>query len=554
MSHEIRTPMNAIVGFSEMLGEEELTEQQRKYVEPIKEASENLLQLINDILDFSKIEAGKLDIETVDCSLDKLLFSVESLMEQAATEKGLEFKIIRSDPLPAQIRTDPVRVRQCLFNLVSNAIKFTKEGHVYVKVSLEQENDQSYIHFDVEDTGIGIPPSKQRVIFEAFSQADGSTTRKYGGTGLGLAITRQLSDLLGGELTLRSEVGKGSVFTLIIPVGVDAQSQPLLGQEVPTARTSESATAEGPNRFYGRVLVAEDSRTNQTLIRVLLRKLGLRVTIVEDGREAVEAATHEPYDLIFMDIQMPNMNGYEATRILRTKRITTPIVALTANAMKGDSEKCISAGCDEYLTKPINRKKLLEIIRRYLKPRNEDIAEKIDSLTLEVDSNDEIESQKMNQEFRKKLKQTAEMMRAINEKQIARAESDDKQEFEVVIDWSAAVETCGDEVVIRTLARAMEKDGRQTMEMLQAAVAARNAAEIQLHAHKLKGATMTIGARRVSETAHRLEWAGKEEDMEVIDALFEQLQVEFDKLMALLSLEDWVERAKKQAECSRAAR
>jgi len=248
------------------------------------------------------------------------------------------------------------------------------------------------------------------------------------------------------------------------------------------------------------------------------------------------------------------MNGYEATRILRTKRITTPIVALTANAMKGDSEKCISAGCDEYLTKPINRKKLLEIIRRYLKPRNEDIAEKIDSLTLEVDSNDEIESQKMNQEFRKKLKQTAEMMRAINEKQIARAESDDKQEFEVVIDWSAAVETCGDEVVIRTLARAMEKDGRQTMEMLQAAVAARNAAEIQLHAHKLKGATMTIGARRVSETAHRLEWAGKEEDMEVIDALFEQLQVEFDKLMALLSLEDWVERAKKQAECSRAAR
>jgi PAS domain S-box-containing protein len=375
MSHEIRTPMNAIIGFSDVLAGEQLANQQKEYVNVIRDAGQSLLTLINDILDFSKIEAGKLDTEIINCSLGQLLNSVESLMRPKAQEKGLDFKIIEGNGLPAQIRTDPARVRQCLINLIGNAVKFTEKGHIYVKVSLQDNRGRPYIRFDVEDTGVGIPKDRQEAIFEAFTQADGSTTRRFGGTGLGLTITRQLAELLGGYLCLISEVGKGSVFSLIIPAGVDVKKQIFLDRHNLAEELSiEKDGLDGPEselNFQGRVLVAEDSLTNQMLIKLLLEKMGLEVTIAEDGNEAVQKVFSQPFDLIFMDIQMPSMNGYEATKILREEGITTPIIALTAHAMMGDDAKCISAGCDDYLSKPINQKELIKTIRKHLTPKNE---------------------------------------------------------------------------------------------------------------------------------------------------------------------------------------
>jgi len=371
MSHEIRTPMNAIIGFAEVLADEKLTDEQKHHVVIIRESAENLLHLINDILDISKIEAGKLDIEIVDYSLEQLFAVIESLMRPQAKKKGLEFEILQCGQLPARIRTDPVRLRQCLINLINNAFKFTKEGHVYLNVFVEETNDIPRIRFDVEDTGIGVAADKQELIFEVFTQTDSGTTRKYGGTGLGLAITKQLAHLLGGELFLiTSKVNRGSVFSLTIPADVDTKLQPLLDKYEFVNELSQNMDTEGTERFSGRVLVAEDSSSNQILVNLLLSRLGLEVTITKDGEETVDKALDKPFDLIFMDIQMPNMSGYEATKILRNKGVKTPIIALTAYAMKGDDKKCISAGCNDYLSKPISREKLLPSLRKYLPARS----------------------------------------------------------------------------------------------------------------------------------------------------------------------------------------
>ena len=294
MSHEIRTPMNAIIGFSDLLADEDLTDVQREHIDIMRDASQNLLTLINDILDFSKIEAGKLDTEIVDCSLGQLLNSIESLMKPQAEGKGLEFKIVESSGLPAKIRTDSVRVRQCLINLVNNAIKFTERGHVYVNASLQEVNDKGspkpYIRFDVEDTGIGLSADEQKLIFEAFAQTDSGPTRKFGGTGLGLAITRQLAEILGGQLSLTSEKGKGSVFSLMIPAGVDVTKQRFLDRHDIGSASIGDKDEPAKLRFSGRVLVAEDSLTNQTLMKLILKRLGFEV----GDSVAVKPGTSDP--------------------------------------------------------------------------------------------------------------------------------------------------------------------------------------------------------------------------------------------------------------------
>jgi PAS domain S-box-containing protein len=365
MSHEIRTPMNAILGFAELLAQDKLTPQQSDFVQTIRNSGSHLLELINDILDFSKIEAGKMTLEFTECSLESLLNEIESLMAPFAQTKGLRFERIEPRALPQMIRTDPVRLRQCLTNLVNNAIKFTESGHVIVRTTLTESAGKSFLRFEVEDTGPGIDPQVQGKIFEAFEQADGSMTRKFGGTGLGLTITRHLAELFGGSLTLTSELGKGSTFVIAIPANTDIQDPPV--QSVHHFPISQKSSTPLPQQFQGRVLVAEDVKTNQVLVRILLNQVGLQPVIVDDGQAAVEQALRHEFDLILMDMQMPRLNGFEAARKLRKQGIRTPIVALTAGAIKGDEQKCLEAGCDEYLTKPIDRKELLRVLGQYLK-------------------------------------------------------------------------------------------------------------------------------------------------------------------------------------------
>ena len=366
MSHEIRTPMNAIVGFSELLAQEPLTEEQHKYSKIIFNSSENLLTIINDILDFSKIESGKLDVEIVECSLAELIENIQSVFRPIAIEKGLKFEILQCSEMPGIIKTDSTRLKQCLVNLISNAIKFTETGHVYVNLSTQSESDnKNYLRFDVEDTGIGIQQDRLNVIFDSFTQADGSTTRKYGGTGLGLAITKQLTELLGGKISVTSQLEKGSVFTILIPAGVDMTSKASADRYTVVDDLNNNESPEKKN-YSGHALIVEDSIANQTLLKLLLEKAGIESDICENGQQALEKIYQQSYDIVFMDIQMPVMNGYEATQAMRKAGITTPVVALTAGAMKGDDKKSLKAGCDEYLTKPLNVDKLKDVLDRYL--------------------------------------------------------------------------------------------------------------------------------------------------------------------------------------------
>jgi signal transduction histidine kinase/DNA-binding response OmpR family regulator len=535
MSHEIRTPMNAIIGFTYLLAEAELTDEHKKYLNIIEDSGQSLLRLIDDILDFSKIEAGKLDVEIAECSLGQLLNFIESLMRPRAEEKGLDFKIFEDSGLPERICTDMTRVSQCLINLVGNAIKFTQQGHVYVNVFLQEVNREPFIRFDVEDTGIGIPTSKQDEIFETFVQADGSTCRGYGGIGLGLAISKRLADLLDGQLILTSELGKGSMFSLTIPAGVDVTKQPSLDRHniasYPETGKDEAKQAE----FSGHILVAEDAKTNQVLIVSLLKRLGLEVTIVEDGNEAVQKTLTKQFDLIFMDIEMPNMNGYEATKALRRKGLRTPIVALTAYALKGDDKKCFEAGCDDYISKPIERKKLLQILNKYLSAKSGDMSQQIDSVKSDVE----------------KLNQLCSDTASSN---ITPTEQADEQYDQLPVDFAQIIKIYDDEDVLKETVKVFLKDAPQTIELLAEAIEAMDSQNVKVSAHKLKGLTRHVAARKLSDKLNRLECAGREEDMEPAASLFSEAKSEFERVFSFLSKSDWIEVAKKQQDDNQAER
>ena len=517
MSHEIRTPMNAIIGFSDILADEDLTGEQKENLNIIRESGRNLLDLINDILDFSKIEAKQLEIEMVECSLGRILSAIESMMKLMAEKKSLDFKIVDCDGLPERIRTDPTRLRQCLINLTNNAVKFTEKGHVYINVSLEHRDNQPYIRFDVEDTGIGIPRDKQKEIFEAFTQADGSTSRKYGGTGLGLTVTKQLTGLLDGELTVTSEVGRGSVFSFAIPAGLDVTKQPCL--DIHAAHIDPRRAETEQSEFSGHVLVAEDVKTNQMLVEFLLRRIGLKVTIAADGNEALQKALAQKYDLILMDIQMPHMNGYEATRALRKKGITTPIIALTAHAMKGDDKKCIEAGCDDYLAKPIDRRELLRKIAKYLPSRTEVVSKTVDSARSQVD----------------------ELTELCSDQAASKAKSDKSGGADTssdIINWHQLIDRFGDEDAIEQILPTYLKDNKEHFKKLSEAVKSGDSKAIASHAHSIKGAGRNLGVKRLSDIAGQLEYAGRDNNIEAFTPLLDKLEVELEKVMTFLSRTD----------------
>ncbi|MCC7292566.1 MAG: response regulator [Phycisphaerales bacterium] len=364
MSHEIRTPMTAILGYADLLLEPAQTPKDRlDAVQTIRRNGEHLLSIINDILDLSKIEAGRMVIEQIDVDPLTVIEEVFSLMQVRAKGKGLSLVNDLVFPQPVRIRSDPTRLRQILVNLVGNAIKFTESGAVTVRTSFVA-SPQPRMRFSVKDTGIGIDPSALANLFQPFTQADASTTRRFGGTGLGLTISKRLATMLGGDIDVESTPGEGSTFS--VWVACEGAGEDEVRFEPPLAEaTGASARSSAEHiRLSANVLLAEDGPDNQRLISYHLRKSGATVTIAENGRIAVERALTalregRPFDVILMDMQMPEMDGYTAASLLRAEGFRGPIIALTAHAMAGDRDKCIHAGCSDYLTKPIDRDCLL---------------------------------------------------------------------------------------------------------------------------------------------------------------------------------------------------
>jgi len=382
MSHEIRTPMAAILGYSDLLFDPDLSQSERlDSVQTIRRNGQHLLAIINDVLDISKIEAGKMTVERIDLSLVSLVADLVSLMQMRANEKGLDLTVAYNSPVPRTIQSDPTRLRQMLVNLMGNAIKFTGAGGT-VKLAIEvsdADGDEPMIHFHVTDSGIGMTEEQLANLFAAFSQADETMTRRYGGTGLGLAITRHLAYMLGGEITVESEHGVGSTFTLSVPTGpldnvqmLDSPHEVIEHANALDHRPDEAKQQPQRSAPTRRILLAEDGPDNQRLIRHVLTRAGYDVTVVCNGREACEAAwasdgRSPAYDLVLMDMQMPEIDGYQATCKLRDAGFDRPIIALTAHAMAGDRDKCLSAGCDDYAAKPIDRDHLLQLIDYYVK-------------------------------------------------------------------------------------------------------------------------------------------------------------------------------------------
>jgi signal transduction histidine kinase/CheY-like chemotaxis protein/HPt (histidine-containing phosphotransfer) domain-containing protein len=368
-SHEIRTPMTAILGYAEMLLDTKQTADERTAcAKTIRRNGEHLLAIINDILDISKIEAQKVTVEKLQCDLPQLVADVVGLTRAWVAKKGLEFEIVFDKLIPKHIVTDPLRAKQVLVNLVSNAIKFTHKGKIRLSINREITYFTHVIRFEVTDTGIGMTPDQVGRLFQPFTQADASTTRKYGGTGLGLTISKRLSNLLGGDIHVSSEPGTGSTFAFTLDGG------PRQGVELLENLTADQLALAGDTdtadeiRLSGRILLAEDGEDNQDLLSTHLRRAGADVVIAGNGRLAVESAMSaaEPFDLILMDMQMPELDGYGATRRLRSAGMDLPIIALTANAMAEDRVRCLEAGCTDYLSKPISRLVLLSTVARYL--------------------------------------------------------------------------------------------------------------------------------------------------------------------------------------------
>lgn len=359
MSHEIRTPMNGVLGMIDLMKGTKLDEEQNENLEIMKNSAQALLTILNDILDYSKVEAGKMELENTDFNVKQMVNDVVKIFSFQASEKKIDLSYNIDDEIPDMLIGDPLRLRQIINNLISNSVKFTSEGYIKVGLKAIKKNSNGIVlRFIIEDTGIGIPKEKLKNLFNSFEQIDSSRTRKYGGTGLGLAIVKNLVELMEGTIDVESDINKGSQFTIEIPFKIIASTH--LTQEKTEGVIDDKLTEKEVN-----ILLAEDNAVNQLIMKKMFRKNGWNINIAKNGRQVLEELENNNFDIIFMDIQMPILDGYETTIEIRKKQIDIPVIALTANVMEEDREKCLASGMNDFISKPVIYTKVIEIINKY---------------------------------------------------------------------------------------------------------------------------------------------------------------------------------------------
>lgn len=522
MSHEIRTPLNAVLGFTDVLrrGLVSDTNEAVDHLNMIHRSGAHLLELINDILDLSKIEAGRMQVEMLPTAVDQVIADAVNVQHGRAEEKQLELKIEFETGIPTKVACDPTRMRQIITNLVGNAIKFTTKGSVSVKTRCEPigqaegslsetPNHSHQLIIDVVDTGIGMTPAQQDRIFESFVQADSSTTRKFGGTGLGLSISRHLTEAMGGELIVQSRAGIGSTFSVSLPVCADDAATWTTRDEVQqsTRKLNSSKVSGELRRLPAKsVLVVDDGEANRRLIELVLGRAGAKVQSATNGQEAIDAIEQHAFDLVFMDMQMPVMDGMTATEKLREEDCQIPIVALTGNAMKGDREKCIAAGCNEFLSKPVNLDRLLDVTAHFLGAPDTG------------PSGDASELPKQPETTTAQRSVVAANSDALH----CVADLSNQSDLSDPAPIHSALPIDDDEmrsVVIGFLDRL---DGR--LDGIQAAIDEANFDVVQSEAHWLKGSGGTVGFAEFTVPAKDLENAAKSNDLATANSILGQIQ------------------------------
>jgi PAS domain S-box-containing protein len=531
MSHEIRTPLNGVVGMLDLISSTTLDAQQRRYARVARTSAETLLSLINDILDFSKIEAGKLELAEIDFDLHALVEDMAEMFAPRAHEKKLDLICSIHPDVPAQLRGDPDRLRQVLVNLTGNALKFTEQGEVVVEVRLAGKTDADLkLQFSVRDTGIGIPLDQRDRLFQSFSQVDTSLTRKYGGTGLGLAVCKQLVELHGGRIQFESEEHRGSTFHFTIALKKQARAGHPVPQ-TPKPSLSVAASRRGAGR---RILLAEDNEVNQLVASSILSQFGYECRVVTDGEAAVAAVRGEDYDLVLMDCQMPGMDGFEATRTIRREEQRAaadrlPIVALTANAIKGDRERCLSAGMDDYITKPIDTLRLIDTIETLLAA-----AERQDGLALKTEIGSEPQGGLVDSAGMRlgacPLFQHAGDGDAIGSESNGGEPNPDK--IPKPINVESLLERCTDDLQLCQRVLRMFADGAaQQQRQLDDAVAAADLDTLAQTAHAIKGSAGNISAFSLWEAAAALDHLARSRQRKAIPEAQRRLNAEFQRAL-----------------------